>query len=230
MQTDDMFVIPPEILMNINNPDYKPIFVKFIGKSTYCFVNFDLLKALSTFFNDLNSEIPIHDQLNINVDNDEIVKYIGKIFNYKLTFDDKKYLFDNRKLLHLLYNEFDKYNMSTICKSIVQKLIIPVNYESMLNIYEPKCHDRFGYPYKYYIMISFLIILYDDLTNLSDILTNEMKSIIRMEIKYYLDFTSPLAYAREKECSYNCNMCLLKRKFIGIKRDLDILIYGVTTD
>lgn len=112
-------------LKSINDVNYKPRFVKFIGENDYHYFNLDYLKSISTVIDeavgytsefkdkDRVIEISIDNSLvsESHKDNDTLLKYFIKLLYYDINDNDKKYLHENRNILYQLISLVDKYNM-----------------------------------------------------------------------------------------------------------------------
>lgn len=216
--------LPTDLLKYFNDPTYKPIFIKFVGPKTQCCVNFDLLKPISSFFDDLNSELPIVSDFEIKIDHDDVVKYMGKLFNNDLSRKDKKHLFENRKLLYLLYNQFDKYGISSMCNYLTEIIFLDCKTDSNLDMILYKKHFRaHGYTETSYVTfygLTFLILFYEDLVNFNEIISDEMKISLWRKIMKYLNSSHITNCFKDKSCSIDCDLCFLKNKFMNIKTNL----------
>lgn len=233
---NDIVNIPHNILVKLNDPSYKPIFIKFIGPTTMICVNLDLLRAYSTFFEDINSELMMTNNFQIKIEDDDVVKYIGKIFNHGFDETDEIDLFDNRQSLYLLYNQLDKFNMKKICDYVRRLIILDTGFgwsiatmdnvriiNPIMLLFRTKVipqHIYNNFSHQGYCKLRLAVLYYRDLVYLGDIITDELKKHILTFQASIFDVDIIFNLANENVCSVNCTMCSLKTEFNKVKDDM----------
>lgn len=212
---------PPSLLYKINDPSYKPKFIKFFTANKSFYVNTDFMCNNSIFFKDLLSEIPIENNaIEIEMDNDDLLTYFSKMIHNDYTNEDMMYIFkNNRKIIYLLFNDFDKYGMKSICDNI-KHMIFSDEYYYDTNKYHECTHYLHRFVDGPYHRLAMSDTILKDLIDFDGLLNNNMEKYIIQGIVLRIIWmhNSFINIIKELICKNTCHFCLSKLSyFVHIK-------------